>query len=185
MASPSVFNTLPVVRVIQTNNHDVAGLVRRLDRALVEVTKSQSTNISGTLPFDITRLQAIIASARSYRAWMSAEPFLDSPATTPLFIEVPCFGVVVAMDNDSAWDVAQLLDTAILELQSADSGRISNGFPVAKDGERFDAFIMRIEKLLQNFMMKVEPMDYPESSPRASSTGQGNTGLSYTGKTAV
>jgi hypothetical protein len=31
-------------------------------------------------------------------------------------------------------------------------------------------------------MQKIEPVDYPESSPRAMSTGQGNTGLAYTGK---
>lgn len=180
-----VFNTLPVIRTIKTNNHDIAGLVRRMDRALVEVTKSQSTAISGTLPFDNVRLKAYIASARSYRTWMSGEPFMDAPATTPLYIEVPCYGQVVPMDNDSAWDVAQLLDTAILELQSADSGRISNGFPVKDDGVRFDRTIERIEKLLLNFMEKVEPVDYPESSPRAASTGQGNTGLAYTGKAAV
>ena len=180
-----VFNTLPVVRTIKTNNHDVAGLVRRLDRALVEVTKSQSTAISGTLPFDNARLKTYITSARSYRAWMSAEPFMDCPATTPMFIEVPCYGQVLTMDNDSAWDVAQLLDTAIMELQSADCGRISNGFPVKEDGVRFDNTIKRIENLLLNFMEKIEPVDYPESSPRFASTGQGNTGLAYTGKATV
>jgi hypothetical protein len=89
------------------------------------------------------------------------------------------------MDNDSAWDVAQLLDTAILELQSADSGRISNGFPVKEDGQRFMNTITRIEKLLTSFMEKVEPVDYPESSPRYPSTGQGNTGLAFTGKAAA
>jgi hypothetical protein len=176
------FNTLPVTRVIQTNNHDIAGLVRRLDRALVEVTKSQSSTISGTLRFNTARLTTYIASARSYRMWASSEPFMDCPATTPLFIEVPCYGQVVPMDNDSAADIAQLLDTAILELQSADSGRVSNGFAVKEDGTRFDNTITRIEKLVLNFMQKIEPVDYPESSPRAMSTGQGNTGLAYTGK---
>jgi hypothetical protein len=97
---------------------------------------------------------------------------------------VPCYGVVMPMDNDSAADIAQLIDTAILELQSADSGRVSNGFAVKEDGIRFDNTITRIEKLVLNFMMKIEPVDYPESSPRAGSTGQGNTGLAYTGKGA-
>jgi hypothetical protein len=145
------------------------------------VTKSQSSTISGTLPFDATRLKTYIASARSYRSWMSAEPFMDCPATTPLFIQVPCFGEVLPMDNDSAADVAQLLDTAILELQSADSGRVSNGFAIKEDGVRFDNTILRVERLLTGFMSTIEPVDYPESSPRATSTGQGNTGLSYTG----
>jgi hypothetical protein len=170
-----VFNKLPVTRTIQTNNHDVAGLVRRLDRALVEVTKSQSTGISGTLPFDATRLVAILASARSYIVWASSEPFLDCPASTPTYITVPCYGAVEEMDNDSAWDIAVLIDTAIMELQSADSGRISNGFPVTKDRERVQNLLTRIESLLNTFIMKVEPMDYPESSPRYPSTGQGNT----------
>ena len=181
MADANTFNALPVVRTIKTNNHDVAGLVRRLDRALVEVTKSQSTTISGTLHFDAARLKSYISAARSYRSWASGEPFMDCPASAPLYIEVPCYGVIQPMDNDSAYDIAQLIDTAILELQSADSGRVSNGFPVKEDGIRFDNTINRIEKLVVNFMDKVEPIDYPESSPRAPSTGQGNTGLAYTG----
>jgi hypothetical protein len=177
-----VFNKLPVTRTIKTNNHDVAGLVRRLDRALVEVTKSQSTAISGSLPFDVTRLRSFIFSARSYISWASGEPFIDAPASTPVYIEVPCYGEVLEMDNDSAWDTAVLLDTAIQELQAADSGRISNGFPVAADRVRIEALLTRIEQLVNNFMATVEPMDYPESSPRAPSTGQGNVSPGFAGK---
>ena len=39
---------LPVSRVIQTRNLDIASLIRRLDRSLVEVIKSQSSAVSGT-----------------------------------------------------------------------------------------------------------------------------------------
>ena len=167
-------NVLAVTRKFATRNLDISGLLRRLDRALVEVTKSQSTSINTTLPFDMTRLSSYVDSAKRYRTFMTGEPFMDCPETTPLLVEVQCYGQITPMDNDSIWDIAQIIDTTMVELSRAQSANISNGFPVPQDGIRFDAYMARIEKLMSVYMAPSEPLDYPESSPRFATTGDGN-----------
>jgi hypothetical protein len=167
---------LPVARTIQTRNLDIASLIRRLDRSLVEVTKSQSSAVSGTLPFDFTRLESAIKMLKSFKAFAEGLPYMDTPETTPIVIDVVCYGTVPAIENDSGWDMAQLIDTAILELAHSQSSNIGNGFLPPHDGKRFDDYIARLEKLIAH-SKGVEPVDYPESSPRADSTGQGVVGI--------
>ena len=167
-------NTLATTRKFATRNLDIAGLLRRLDRALVEVTKSQSTSINTTLPFDMTRLISYVDSAKAYRVFMTGQPFMDCPETTPIRVEVLCYGQILPMDNDSIWDIAQIIDSTMLELSKSQSANISNGFPVPQDGIRFDAYMARIEKLISVYMTPSEPLDYPESSPRFATTGDGN-----------
>lgn len=167
-------NVLVQTRKFSTRNLDIAGLLRRLDRALVEVTKSQSTSINTTLVFDMTRLTSYVDSAKRYRQFMTGEPYMDCPETTPLLVDVVCYGQILPMDNDSIWDIAQIIDTTMLELSKAQSANVSNGFPVPQDGIRFDSYMARIEKLISVYMAPSEPLDYPESSPRFSTTGSGN-----------
>ena len=40
-----------------TYNLDVLSLARRYNRVIVEVTKAQSSNVSQSMPFDVTRLR--------------------------------------------------------------------------------------------------------------------------------
>lgn len=169
---------LPVARVIQTKNLDIASLIRRLDRSMVEVTKSQSSAVSGTLPFDFARLESAIVMIKSYKAFAAGLPFMDTPETTPVVIGVECYGTIPAIENDTGWDMAQLLDTMILELANSQSSNIGNGFLPPHDGKRFDDYVLRLEKLIAH-SKGTEPVDYPESSPRADSTGAGVTGISY------
>jgi hypothetical protein len=101
---------------------------------------------------------------------------MDTPETTPILIDVVCYGTVPPVENDSAWDMGQILDTIILELANSQSSNIGNGFLPPHDGARFDAYIARLESLISH-SKGTEPVDYPESSPRADSTGAGVTGV--------
>ena len=167
---------LPVSRVVQTRNLDIASLIRRVDRSLVEVTKSQSSGVSGTLPFDFTRLESAIKMMKSFKKFAEGLPFMDTPETTPILIDVVCYGTVPPIENDSGWDMAQILDTVILELANSQSSNIGNGFLPPHDGARFDTYVARLEALIAH-SKGTEPVDYPESSPRSESTGQGVTGI--------
>ena len=170
---------LPVARIIQTKNLDIASLIRRLDRSLVEVTKSQSSGVSGTLPFDFARLESAIKMMKSFKKFAEGLPYMDTPETTPIIINVECYGTIPPIENDSAWDMAQILDTMMLELANSQSSNIGNGFLPPHDGKRFDDYVARLENLIAH-SKGTEPVDYPESSPRADSTGAGVTGISYT-----
>lgn len=169
---------LAVSRTIQTKNLDIASLIRRLDRSLVEITKSQSSSVTGMLPFDFSRLEAALKMLKSYKKFAEGLPFMDTPETTPVVINVECYGSIPPIENDSAWDMAQILDTMILELANSQSSNIGNGFLPPHDGKRFDDYVTRLENLITH-SKATEPVDYPESAPRADSTGQGVTGISY------
>jgi hypothetical protein len=173
---------LPVARIISTRNLDVASLIRRLDRTLVEITKSQSSGVSGTLPFDFTRLEEAIKMLKSFKAFAEGLPFMDTPETTPIIINVDCYGTIPPIENDSAWDMAQIVDTMMQELAGSQSSNIGNGFLPPHDGKRFDDYVARLEKLIAH-SKGTEPVDYPESSPRAVSTGPGVTGINDMGST--
>jgi hypothetical protein len=67
----------------QTCNTDIFSLYRRINRFIVEVIKSQSSGVSQTMPFDITRVKSYTFSLRSFIAWVVAQPLLDLPDTGP------------------------------------------------------------------------------------------------------
>jgi len=168
---------LPVARTITTRNLDIASLVRRLDRSLVEVWKAQSSAVTGVLPFDFARLEAAQKMWLNYaNNFAATEPFQDTPETTPILVSVECYGIVPNIENDSLWDVSQLLDTMILELANSQSSNIGNGFLPPFDLKRFNDFNTRLSKLIAH-SKAVEPVDYPESSPRSDSSGQGVVGI--------
>lgn len=170
-------DSLPVARKFAVNNHDVASLLRRWDRALVELTKSSSANVSQTLPFDVNRLQQSLKMLESFTAWVVSQPPLDAPESNPVLIDVPLFGTVPAIENDSVWDLAQLVDTAIIELANSQSARLSaNLFPY--DEQRQAAIVTRVKGLVAH-IAAAEPVDYPESSPRSPNSGEGITGINY------
>jgi hypothetical protein len=174
---------LPVARVIQTRNLDIAGLLRRLDRGLVEITKSQSSGVSGTLPFDFARIKSFQVGWLNYAVNFAAkEPFADTPESTPVEIAVVCYGTTPPIENDSGWDMAQLIDTMMLELAGSQSSNIGNGFLPPHDLKRFVDLNGRLSNLIAH-SEKIDPLDYPESSPRADSTGQGVTGINTTSAT--
>lgn len=170
---------LPLTRTIVTNNHDVASLVRRVDRLLIEVTKSASANVSAVMSYDFARIEQHLKMLKSYKAWASKEPHMDAPESSPVQINVECFGKVMNIDNDSAWDLAQLLDTVILELANSVSSRLSANM-LPHDSKRFDDYIVRIENLLLH-IKAAEPTDNPESMPRDINSGEGVTGIKMSG----
>lgn len=173
-------DALPVSRTVVTNNHDIASLVRRLDRLMIELGKSQSTNVTELMPYDLNRVNQFAKMLRSYKAWSIKEPFMDTPESSPVQIQVECFGKVLPVDNDSVWDLIQLVDTIIVELANASSSRLASNLLPA-DSERFDAYMVRMDNLLAHIAGS-EPVDSPESSPRDPNTGEGLTGIKFTAK---
>ena len=171
---------LPVSRTIVTNNHDVASLVRRLDRLLVEVTKSASSNVSALMPFDLNRVQQHLKMMESFKAWCAKQPHMDAPESSPIQIDVACYGSVGPIENDSVWDLAQLFDTMMLELANCVSSRLSANL-LPHDAARWDSYVVRVKDLLLH-IQGAEPTDNPESMPREVNTGEGITGIKYSTK---
>lgn len=159
-----------------TYNTDIDGIVRRINRFIVELSKSVSSNVSGTNAFDIARARSFISAVRSYAAWSSGQPALDLPETAPRSINLPVSPVIPAMENESILDLATLLELARDEISGSQSSRDPAGLKTA-DLKRLAAILDKADAFITGYMTAVDPLDVPESTPMAAMTGPGNTGV--------
>ena len=65
----------------RTANTDVYGLVRRINRFIVEIMKAQSSGVSQTISFDVARARSYLGAVVAYHDWVVAQPLLDLPET--------------------------------------------------------------------------------------------------------
>lgn len=160
----------------QTCNTDIFSLVRRINRFMFEMVKSQSSGVSQTMPFDLTRVNSYTASLRSYIAWVVAQPLLDLPETGPQWIDMPKSLDIPAMENESVYDICMLFEILRDELANSQSARLSTNM-IVHDHTRALAIIQKIDNLVTQYIAISEPLDLPESSPRSDMTGTGRTGI--------
>lgn len=159
-----------------TYNTDIHGIVRRINRFIVEVTKSVSSNISGTNSFDLARAKSYILSVRSYAAWIVSQPELDLPETSPKSVLLPESPVIPLIENDSMFDLATLFELTRDELVNSQSSRIGSGLTKA-DLKRLTALLDKADAFLVAFVGTVDPIDVPESAPAVAMSGIGMLGV--------
>jgi hypothetical protein len=157
-------------------NLDTYGLIRRINRVIVEVVKSQSSGVSGTISFDLTRLNSYLKMLDAYRAWVVSQPQIDCPETGPTAFPLPADPSVAEIENESGWDVVQLLQIARDEIKSSQSSRLPSGL-IKFDNDRLVSYIGRLASLVNNYMAVIDPVDLPESSPMQPISGAGNVGV--------
>jgi hypothetical protein len=161
--------------VKQTCNTDIHSLCRRINRFIAEVNKSQSSGISATMPFDITRVQSYLKSLTSFMSYIVSQPLLDLPETGPQWIDLPKDEPMPRVENESAYDICQLLSVMRDELANSQSSRLSTNL-VKFDYDRATAVVAKIQNML-GYIAAAEPLDLPESSPREAMSGPGATGI--------
>jgi hypothetical protein len=159
-----------------TYNTDVIGLVRRLNRFIVEIVKSQSSGTSKTLSFDVVRAQTYITAVRSYMAWVTGQPELDLPETGPRPVNLPTNPVIPEMENESLFDLATLLELARDELANSQSSRLSSNL-IGFDAARLTAILDKADLFITNYILAIDPLDQPETSPAVAMTGPGKLGV--------
>lgn len=159
-----------------TYNTDVWSLVRRVNRFITEVVKSQSSGISQTMPFDVARVLSYTAAIRSFVAWVVAQPLLDLPETGPQEMPLPDSPVIPPMENESAFDICMLLEIARDELANSQSARMATNL-IKYDHDRLLAIVTKLENFVQTYIGVAEPLDLPESSPMQAVTGSGRQGV--------
>ena len=153
-------------------NHDVLGLVRRVNRFIIELAKSVSSGVSEVTEHDLGRLQTYLFALRAYKAWVVGQPLLDLPETHPQSLAVPDPPVVPEIENESLRDVIVLLEKLRDELLASQSARYASTM-LSHDAGRFDAIVTKVEKFLTDFVATATPMDLPESSPASDLAGPG------------
>ena len=161
---------------MQVLNHDMASLVRRMRRFKKEIIKSVSANLSELSEHDEKRFGSYISAIKYYKAWMTSQPVLDLPETSPMTIEIDEIVDAVDMENDDLALIVNLFQLIESEMVNSQSARRSTGM-VSHDSLRFDSYIEKIEKFMTDFLSKTNPIDLPESAPMAAVTGHGNRGI--------
>lgn len=159
----------------KTCNTDIDGFVRRANRAIKELSKSQSSGVSGTSSFDVVRAKSYIAGLRTYLAFITSEPLMDLPETGPTAIDLPERVVIPPMENESTYDLCVFIKLAVDEISNSQSSRNSSGL-VIHDLKRIIPILDRADSFLTKFMMVIDPLDNPETSPGTPSTGLGIRG---------
>lgn len=161
----------------RTANTDVYGLVRRINRFIIEIMKSQSSGVSQTISFDVARARSYLGAVVSYHDWVVAQPLLDLPETGPTYIDLPTPPVVPLFENESLYDLCVLLELARDELSNSQSSQLSSNL-ISFDSARLLAIIGKASKFITDYVTVVDPLDQPETSPMTASTGKGITGVS-------
>jgi hypothetical protein len=159
----------------ETCNTDIHSICRRVNRFIAEVNKSQSSGISQTMPFDVSRIQSYVKSLRSYMTHIVAQPLLDLPETGPQAIPLPADEPMPRVENESAYDLCMLFSLMRDELANSQSSRLSTNLGKF-DYDRAVKILDKVDSLLA-YIAAAEPLDLPESSPRESSSGMGSTGI--------
>lgn len=163
-------------QTMTTYNTDVYGLVRRINRFIEEVIKSQSSGVSKTSVFDVSRMRSYIMAMRAYLAWVTSQPELDLPETGPRPTNLPPSPVIPLIENESLYDVAVLFELARDELANSQSSRMSSNL-IGFDAARFTAILDKSEKFIDEYVTAVDPLDLPETSPSKEVTGKGIQGV--------
>ena len=147
--------------MVEVYNHDVAGLYRRIIRFIEELLKSVSAGGSQVNTFDQTRLQTYLDAITSYQSWVTNQPLLDLPETHPRSYQLEDPPVVPSIENESVWDVLNLLEIMRDELTSGQSARnAANLTPF--DSTRLTAIVEKVQAFLTNYIIPTTPLDLPE-----------------------
>lgn len=165
-----------MVSATSTYNTDIFGIVRRINRFIVEMAKSQSSGVSQTLSFDMTRAESYITAVRAYLEWVTKQPALDLPETGPNSIPLPINPVIPMMENDSTYDLCVLMELARDELTNSQSSRMSSNM-IGYDTDRLVAILDKADNFIASYVLVIDPLDQPETSPSQPMTGAGARGV--------
>lgn len=164
--------TTPIV----VYNHDIVGFYYRINKFVVELVKSASSNVSQLNAYDRARLGTYLLALRAFHDWVLAQPHLDLPETTPREYKLDEPEPAVSVENDEVDDIVRMLVLARQELTNSQSARLSSGL-IPFDATRFAAIITKVENFLVQYVDKATPLDLPESSPVDVISGTGRTGV--------
>ncbi len=153
-------------------NHDVFGLVRRINRFITELVKAASANASEFMDHDKDRLSTYLNALKAYKAWVVAQPVLDLPETHPQPYQLEENPAVPPLENESVADVVNLLGKLRDEMISSQSARYASTM-LTHDAKRFDAIVAKVELFMTEYVDVATPLDLPESSPKTELTGHG------------
>ena len=157
-------------------NHDCVILHDMLNRFIREVHNSQSNGVSGMNPHDQLRMTSYIASLRSLKGWIVAQPLLDLPETHPRPYTLEPKPEIKVVESEACNHFIRMLEACRTEIINSQSARLASSL-IAHDATRFDLIVNKMEEFLTNYVAPSTPIDLPESSPGEDLAGHGRSGV--------
>ena len=157
-------------------NHDVRGLHSRINRFVTELIHSQSGGLSQVNSFDQARLISYLDAIEAYHQWVTNQPQLDLPETSPRQYPLDANPEVPILENESVRDLIELLTLARDELINSQSARLPAGM-LGFDSDRMLAVVDKARAFIVDYVNTVTPLDLPESSPMRTVVDAGKTGV--------
>lgn len=153
-------------------NMDVAGLVRRIRRYKYEVNKCVSAGLMHTTQGDYTRFISYLNALKTYFDWMVSQPQQDLPEWHPTNIDLGEGEKLAHPENEALADLITQLTALEEEMGFCQSARMHTAM-MAHDEKRFRDIVQKIENFINDYIMLVQPLDMPESTPSQALTGVG------------
>ena len=147
-------------------NHDILGLVRRINRFVREVSEAQSAGVTAVRAADLERWKSYQGSLAVYKAWIVDQPELDLPETHPENYTTPPSPEIPPIENESALDIITMWGKQRDELLASNSSQMATGL-ISHDAARFDAMHAKIDAFIKDYVEVTLPLDLPESTPSA------------------
>ena len=135
----------------------------RLNRFLIEMGSSVSSEVQTILPPDRARIDAYITALSNYQAWIIGETFMDYPGTYKLYYCIPADPAPVYVPNEQIRD---LMNQALVwrgEMYISQSSRLTSGL-LPSDNTRLSSYIARMRNYLIVYADQEPPPDYPRST---------------------
>lgn len=162
-------------------NHDVIHLYDYLSRFHTELSKSQSSPVSGMITADQDRLERYITSMRAMVKFIQGSVELDMPETHPRPYKLEEFPSEVNVENESINYLLRLIRAAAVELTNCQSARYASRLQPF-DEKRCMDIMDKCESYLNDIIRaNAVPLDLPESSPEEVMPSDGLTGVSGPG----
>lgn len=156
-------------------NHDIYGIVRRVDRFRAELTHAVSAGVHHFRAADLERFKKYSEALTTYVDWVVAQPQLDLPESHPQPVQVEPAPEMPNPENESIEDLVYMLDILRIELVNSQSARLPQGM-ISFDEDRMRAMIEKYNRMITDYIEVILPLDMPESSPKDALAPKGKLG---------
>ena len=148
----------------RTYNQDVQVAVRKLDRAIDELGKSASSRDTDFLEADKHRLKSYLDGFQKFIDYAASQPVPDYAETHTMTFPMPPAPEHTSSENELVQLAMNQLMRVREELATGQSARRAAGLH-EHDKTRIDDLVDRAQRLITEYIDKVNPIDYPGSAP--------------------
>lgn len=165
------------LQIGQVYNLGLSTIINRLQRMVIEASKSASAGVPYHNKYDLDRQRSYLKNLSAKMDFMKTEGALDMPKSQPVLIPLLEDPEVPPVQSINSQEYIKHLQAMVIELRNCDSARIAGGI-IVYDESRLTGYIDHAMKLLDFFENEeLNPLDQPESTPTVPVAPEGAKGV--------